>query len=171
LRQKALRKEAEQAATLDEAREEAAAGNEAGEDGTEEVLLKDEASEVEGRVEVADTEIEPREEDELGSEEESDRYATKSESGEGYVDELEIEFDAETREAEAREKEGLEPETLFDGQSAETEAREEDGSDADETFEDQAVEMDEVAKPNPSAAVPIPPPQTNEERKSDAIIP
>jgi ATP-dependent RNA helicase SUPV3L1/SUV3 len=171
LRQKALRKEAEQAATLDEAREEAAAGNEAGEDSTEEVLLKDEASEVEERVEVANTEIKPREEDELDSEEELDRYAAETQSGDGYVDELEAEFDAETRETEAREKEGLELGTLFDGQAAETEAREEDGSDADETFEDQAVEMDEVAKPKSSAAVPIPPPQTNEGTKSDAIIP
>jgi ATP-dependent RNA helicase SUPV3L1/SUV3 len=169
LRQKALKKEAEQAATLDEAREEAAASDEVREDGAE-VFLQDEASEVEGRVEDADTEIEPREEDELDSEEEPDRYATGTKSGEGYVDELEIEFDAETREAEEREKEGLEPETLFDGQAAETEAREEDGSDADETFEDQAVEMDDT-KHEVAKDVPIPPPQTNEGTKSNAINP
>jgi ATP-dependent RNA helicase SUPV3L1/SUV3 len=170
LRQRALRKEAQQASTLDEAREEAAGGDEARDESANELLLKEETSEVERRMGDEDAEIERRE-DELSSEEEPDTFATKAASGEGYVDELEVEFEAETRKAETREKEGLEPAALFDGQADETDAREEDGSDADETFEDQAVDMDEVAKLKSFADVPIPPPQTNEGTKSDAIIP
>jgi hypothetical protein len=184
LRQQSLQKEAKWAAKLEGAREEAAgdvinlladqtAENEVRADGVEEeVLLTDGASEVEGRAEDEDAEIELRE-DEPDSEEESERFVAEIESEEGEVDEFEVAFDAQTREAEAREKEGSEKQSLFDGQATETEAREEDGSDENETFEDQAVEMDdgehEVAKPDSSVEVPIPPPQTNDGTKSDAV--